>query len=211
MAGIAKFVTPLGLNWPELYGFYIYGNESTYVIYVEPNSLAESAGIRAGDKIIELDGDNVSQKSPAFLKEIALKSKTKPPSISVQTASYNAELSPSKNCKYNLFGFTVNGDLPILVDQICSNGPGYLAGMRHGDIIIGLNDTEYKFSDSIRPIINSCANNLIIKFVSLSKKKILTSESEVNAESKRHSIGNEILKTKLERAQVFYNTVSMII
>jgi S1-C subfamily serine protease len=197
----------MGLNWPELYGFYIYGNESTYVIHVEPNSLAESAGIRPGDKIIELDGDNVSEKPSNLLREIALKSKSCPPAISVQAASHKIEILPSKICKHNFFGFTVKGDLPILVDQICSNGPAYLAGLRSGDIIIGINDIQYKFSDFLKPIIHNNVYNLVIKFISLTKHSKI--ESVNNIESKREFINNDIFKKKLERAQIFYNTVSI--
>ena len=47
-------MTTESLQWPELYGFWIYGPGPSYVIYVEPGSISETAGIRVGDRIVEL-------------------------------------------------------------------------------------------------------------------------------------------------------------
>ena len=35
----AKLVHDKRLAWPEFYGFYVYGDKSTYVIHVDSNSL----------------------------------------------------------------------------------------------------------------------------------------------------------------------------
>jgi hypothetical protein len=123
--------------WPEMYGFYIYGNGPTYVIYVENASISDIAGIRVGDRIIELDNQDVSNQPSHILKYIARNSRNNPPSISVQSCSQLVELIPDNNLLktrgMNAYGFTIKGDMPILVDQIVENCLAYFAGMRPGN------------------------------------------------------------------------------
>ena len=126
------------LQWPEMYGFYIYGSRPTFIIYVEPTSIAEQAGIRVGDRIIELDGVDVSTRGSSVIKNMARASKNSPPAISVQSYCQQVELIAndrffSKPLGMNGFGFTVGGDLPVLVEQVYENSPAYVAGMRTGE------------------------------------------------------------------------------
>jgi membrane-associated protease RseP (regulator of RpoE activity) len=218
-----------GLSWPELYGFQVYGFDSTYIIHVDPNSVAGNAGIKPGDAIIELDGQNVSKKPSSYLKQLARSSIEKtgcPPAISVQTACERVELVPDSKAKFNMFGFTVKSDIPILIDLIDLDGPAYSKGVRSGDILLELNDKQVKFCDSAKMFINNSTSNLIIKFIPLSgsqnnpnpqtKNGIdginsqFSMEVSVNASSGNSSLNREsdLLKTKLERAQIFYNTVN---
>ena len=125
------------LKWPELYGFSIYGHGPSFVIYVEPTSVAETAGIKVGDKIIEIDNQDVSFESANFIKNLANNSKKTPPAISVQAYSKEVELVsnnsfPGKKIVNNGFGLTISGDLPVLVDECFENSPAYLAGIRKG-------------------------------------------------------------------------------
>lgn len=146
------------LQWPEMYGFYIYGSGPTFIIYVEPTSIAEQAGIRVGDRIIELDSVDVSTKASGVIKNMARVSKNNPPAISVQSYCQQVELIAndrffSKPLGMNGFGFTVKGDLPVLVDQVYENSPAYVAGMRTGMffwyfwIKVGLNENLRNFKN----------------------------------------------------------------
>ena len=116
------------LYWPELFGFTIYGNGPTYVIYVEADSVAYIGGLKSGDRIIEIDEQNVSNLSSGVVKFIARNSKHVPPSISVQSGCLETEIVPNK--KINSYGFTVVGDLPVFVDSINENGVAYASGLR---------------------------------------------------------------------------------
>lgn len=118
------------LYWPELFGFTIYGNGPTFVIYVKPGSVADIAGLKCGDRIIEIDEQHVSNLSSGVVKFMARNSKRVPPSISVQSCSLEIEIVPNK--KLNSYGFTVVGDLPVFVDSINEAGPAYVAGLRQG-------------------------------------------------------------------------------
>lgn len=126
------------LQWPELYGFSIYGQGPSFVIYVEPTSIAESAGIKIGDRIIEIDNNDVSFKSSSYIKELAINSKKRPPAISVQTYCKEVELIANSNflgkkMGMNSFGLSIKGDMPVIVDQCVPNSPAYLAGIRNGN------------------------------------------------------------------------------
>ena len=125
------------LYWPELFGFTIYGNGPTYVIYVESDSVAHMGGLKSGDRIVEIDEQNVSNLSSGVVKFIARNSKRIPPSISVQSCSKEAEIVPNK--KINSYGFTVVGDLPVFVDSINENGVAYASGLRQSIYIRGHN------------------------------------------------------------------------
>jgi hypothetical protein len=116
--------------WPELYGFWIYGDGPTYIIRVEPGSIAEKAGIRTGDKIIELDNRDVSKKSASFLKQIANSSKNKPPPISVQSFYQIIDLKPDS--KFSNYGLHVRGEFPIQVKHVDEMSPAFLTDIRPG-------------------------------------------------------------------------------
>jgi S1-C subfamily serine protease len=121
------------LYWPELYGFSIYGNGPCYVIYVESASIGDTGGLKSGDRIIELDEQNVSNLSSGVIKFMARNSKRNPPSISVQSSSFEIELLPSK--KFSSYGFKVIGNLPVFIESLVEKGPAYTAGLRQGDIL----------------------------------------------------------------------------
>ena len=132
-----RVVSYLASNaWPELYGFQIYGDGPSYVILVEQGSIADSAGLRVGDRIIELDNIDVSKQSASIIKQIATKSKNIPPPISVQSFCQQADLISSRSFsganKTNEFGLTVRDHIPIIVDHVVDNSPAYMAGLRAG-------------------------------------------------------------------------------
>lgn len=118
------------LRWPELYGFWIYGHGPTYVIYVEPGSISETAGIRAGDRIVELDNNDVSRLAAPAIKYMAHNSKNNPPAISVQSFLQEAQLAASGERQPMMFGLRVRGDMPVLVDSVEVNSSAWNAGIR---------------------------------------------------------------------------------
>lgn len=117
------------LQWPELYGFWIYGSGPSYVIYVEPGSISETAGIRVGDRIVELDNKDVSKLAAQTIKYMARSSKNNPPAISVQSFLQEAELAASPTFTGGL-GFSVRGDMPVVVDTVEPNSSAWNAGIR---------------------------------------------------------------------------------
>ena len=64
---------------------------------------------------------------------MARNSKRSPPSISVQSSSFEIEILPSK--KFNSYGFKVIGNLPVFVESLDEKGPAFTDGLRQGDIL----------------------------------------------------------------------------
>ena len=96
------------------------------MIHVEPGSISETAGIRVGDRVVELDSNDVSRCAAQTIKYMARSSKNNPPAISVQSYLQEVELSGSARNH----GFTVRGDMPVLIDTVEPNSPAWNAGMR---------------------------------------------------------------------------------
>lgn len=210
MAGV---VSASSLQWPELYGFYIYGNGPAYVIYVEPSSISDLAGIHCGDRIIEIDSQDVSKLSSTIVKYMARNSKQAPPAISVQSSSKLIELLPDfKLNRMNLFGFTVKGhnldknviNIPVIVDQIVESSQAYSFGLRPGDIIIEINSKRIRSSESVLSFLN-VNKNLIIKYIPISSDffKDDLKTSKLNSSKASSDV-------KIIRAKKFYSMVSLI-
>lgn len=125
-------------EWPEKYGFWIYGNGPTFVIDVEPRSISAKAGIRVGDCIVELDNLDVTKDSAATLRIIAQKAKRKPPPISVQGVTKLFKMKPIRNLTNSSFlstyGFSIKGDSPVLIDHVIVSSVAYRTGLREGNL-----------------------------------------------------------------------------
>jgi membrane-associated protease RseP (regulator of RpoE activity) len=161
--------------WPELYGFWIYGDGPAYVIHVELSSIAEAAGIRVGDRLIELDNKDVSRMSAEAIKLRALKSRNIPPPISVQSFCQVAELVSIDNfpgaSKTNGFGLTVRGDSPVVADYVVDSSPAYIAGIRAGDFIVEANQKQMQFSEEMNRILNE-SSMVKLKFIPKSREGV---------------------------------------
>ena len=74
-------------QWPESYGFSIYGNGPSYVIWVDEGSISDTAGIKVGDKIVQIDGQDMSKQSADAIIDMVHTSKKSSPPVSVQHAA----------------------------------------------------------------------------------------------------------------------------
>lgn len=204
------------LLWPELYGFTIYGNGPTYVIYVEPSSISDLAGIRAGDRIIEIDSQDVSKLSANIIKYIARNSKNAPPNLSVQSATKIIDLLPDQKLnRLNSFGFTVknnllDGDskylenLPVVVDQIVESCQAYQQGLRPGDVIIEINSKRIKSSESALSFLNA-NKNLTIRYIPFSNE--ILNRNFNSSKSSKQEAQPQTNDFKIKRAKKFFSIV----
>jgi S1-C subfamily serine protease len=156
-------------EWPELYGFHIYGDGPTYVVHVEPNSISDKAGIRVGDMIIELDGCNVSKDSADDVRSIARIAKRKPPPICVQCVTQRVSINNFKYQKKHMngCGFSVKGDSPVKVEDMDNKSKAHKAGMRSGDIIIDVNNSTVNKEKDFKELLEQSDKNLDIGFLSI--------------------------------------------
>ena len=114
-------------NWPESYGFSIFGQGPSYVISVEKDSIAHQSGLCPGDQLLELDGFNVSSMSDETIKTLARSNSLQSPTISVISRLKFLRLEADRQWGY---GMTLQGVKPTLVATVDPPGPAYLAGVR---------------------------------------------------------------------------------
>lgn len=120
---------PANSQWPESYGFTLTGEGPVYVIAVQRDSVAHSAGLMAGDELLEVDGHNVTSMSLEAVCTLARHSRQSPPTVGVVSRIQYAELIASRRHGY---GMTLRGAQPTYVDAVDPHGPAYHAGMRPG-------------------------------------------------------------------------------
>ena len=120
------------LLWPELYGFHVYGNGPAFVIYVEDNSKASSAGLKPGDQIVELNGRNVVNLSANAIKFLANNCADVTPSISVKSKFSEFEFSV-KHKSSKSFEFEISGNLPVVFQYVNEKSAAFDAGIRQGN------------------------------------------------------------------------------
>ncbi|CAF0997779.1 unnamed protein product [Brachionus calyciflorus] len=183
-------------EWPEAYGFWIYGEGPSYVIHVENGSIAEKSGINPADRIVELDNQDVTEYNDKYLKLIAKNSMNNPPYISVQSALREIDLEFLSGS----FGFTFSGDLPVIIDKVIYNHPTYFFGIKKGDIIIQVNNQPITNSNNLKIILKNYRNKFIsLKYISASEDRLnyfLRSTSQFGA--------------KNERFQIFYDNICQL-
>lgn len=174
-------------NWPEDYGFWIYGTGPTYVIYVEPDSVAAKSGIKPGDKIIEIDQKNVSDHSSDEIKTKVRASSNNPPFVSVQSALRQTQVVSRQDYGQKSFGFSYSGTLPVVVDEVEFNESSYLSGLRNGDIILFANNIPIKDSYSLKKILE--LNRVVdLKYIRVNQDSVRN--FSVRSNSEQDSLSN---------------------
>lgn len=133
---------PSNTQWPQSYGFALYGEGPTYVISVQRGGIAHRAGIVPGDQVLEVDGHNVTDMSAQGIATLARHSRTIPPTVGVVSRIQNVELIASRRWG---FGFTLHGVKPTLVESVDPPGPAYQAGIRPGKLSTGAKFPFYKY------------------------------------------------------------------
>lgn len=130
-----------------------YRTEAPVVGWVEPDSPARALGIEPGDRVLSLDGRKIETWEE--LENSILSSGGQQVHLTIQRdgRELSFEMTPKKITRY---GLGYSGLLPPLdarVVQTIPNKPAELAGIRPGDLILGVNGEKVEqFYDLIRLI-----------------------------------------------------------
>ncbi|XP_072917163.1 delphilin isoform X1 [Hemitrygon akajei] len=128
-------------GWPEEFGFQIFGNGPCYIISVQEGSSAHVAGLQPGDQILEIEGQDVSSMNYDALVNLAKRCKTVPPSIGVVSRIEQLELLPAADGR---FGFNLNGDSPLQIENCLPDSPAAELGLKTGDYVLEVNGVPVK-------------------------------------------------------------------
>ena len=118
-------------KWPKSYGFEICGKGPTYVVSVEPDSVASQAGLMPGDQLLELEGQDVTAMPASAVKTLARQSRVQPPALEVVACLRRLVLEPLAGPTG--YGFTVLNEQPVVVGSVDFGGPAHGAGLRVGE------------------------------------------------------------------------------
>ena len=118
------------MRWPKQFGFEIAGLGPSYITAVKKDSIAYHSGLHAGDQILELDDQDVTNMSAKAIKTLAKHSRTQPPTLGVVSRKIQADLTGSKLVG---LGFTVSDTKPVIVESVEEGGPAEVAGIRKGN------------------------------------------------------------------------------
>jgi len=130
-----------------------YRTEPPVVGWVEPDSPAAAAGIRAGDLVTRVDGQQIGSWRQLETSVLTAGGRRLPVTLERQGRVLTVEMTPTEFSRY---GFGYAGVLPPLdstVVQLLPGSPAERAGLEPGDRIVGVaGEPVEQFYDLIRLI-----------------------------------------------------------
>ncbi|XP_065588796.1 delphilin [Cyrtonyx montezumae] len=118
-------------GWPEAFGFSLGGSGPCYVLWVQEGSSAAAAGLRAGDEVLELEGQPVASLGCPALLALARRCSSVPPSIGVLSRLQRADFSPAPH-----LGLQLAGGSPPCVASVAPGSPAATCGIAPGDLLL---------------------------------------------------------------------------
>ena len=132
--------------------------DSTVIGWVDPTGPAAKAGLRPGDKILEVDGHPVSHFAPPSQDSvkwrlitsggtnIAIKYEREGQIATAYPVPYHRETKWWKGERKALRQILIDAAFPAVIDEVVTNSPAAVAGLKPGDEIIAVNGEKiYSF------------------------------------------------------------------
>lgn len=184
-----------------------YLSQPVVVGYVEKNSIAEKVGIQPFDKIVKVNGKEVKNWKE-FTIEIGMKAGKNVEIEILRNGSIQkiSVILPEDMTKQS---FGISPVLPAKVGKVLENSPAAKAGLKEGDIIVGVNgrpiNTWFEFADFMASLKEKQSINLLVK----RDNKIFSImlEPQYNEELKKYTIG---IAPKFETVTIQYSPIEAV-
>jgi len=184
-----------------------YLSQPVVVGYVEKNSIAEKVGIQPFDKIVKVNGKEVKNWKE-FTIEIGMKAGKNVDIEILRNGSIQkiSVILPEDMTKQS---FGISPILPAKIGKVLENSPAAKAGLKEGDIIVGVNgkpiNTWFEFADFMASLKEKQSINLLIK----RDNKIFSImlEPQYNEELKKYTIG---IAPKFETVTIQYSPIEAV-
>jgi len=144
--------------------------DSTVIGWVKADGPAWQAGLRAGDKILEVDGHPVEHFAPPAQNSVKWRIITSEgPTIPIkylrdgkEAMAYPVPIHrPTKWYERKAFRqILIDAKLPAVVDEVLTNSPAAVAGLRSGDEIVALNGEKIYSFASLSQLEEDATNGL---------------------------------------------------
>ena len=162
---LLAFVIYIGLLSKEGKSYLPTEQVNKYGISVD--SLGYELGLRDGDKILAVDGQYIEDFSKIPMQIILDKAKT----IEVERNGKDTIIQLPSDAVTKLLGSQdarfISYRTPFIVAQVVENSPGEAAGLRSGDVIIGINDIEtpyyQDFVKNVKQFKNQDVNVVVLR------------------------------------------------
>lgn len=120
------------------------GYDKPVVIKVNDDSYAMEAGLKEGDIITEYNGTDISIARQIYLEDFIHPLSDEPVKIKYERdgKEYETEIRPEYIERYIIgFSYSMTKD-EVKISKLVEGGPLYNAGIKDGDVIVGINGTK---------------------------------------------------------------------
>lgn len=146
-------------------------NESTYIGWVDPSGPAWKAGLRAGDKILEVDNHPVTQFAPPAQDSVTWRIVTSEGEDIPIKYERDGKVSIARPVptklptkwyeRKSLRKILITGAQPAIIGEVATNSPAALAGLKEGDEVIKFNGEKVYSFDAIMAAEDKLTNSPI--------------------------------------------------
>jgi len=147
-------------------------NDSTVIGWVEPDGPAWKAGLRPGDKILEVDGKVVTQFAPPAQDSITWRIVTSEgTNIAIkylrdgkEAITYPVPFKPPTKWyeRRSLRKILIGPTQPAIIAGVSSNSPAALAGLRNDDEVVAVNGEQLRSLAAVLHAEEKMTNNLVM-------------------------------------------------
>lgn len=129
----------------------IAGYDPCYVMSVDEGSAAAEAGLQAGDLITKFDGKRISigRELAIYFSFNELDGDAVPIEYKRDGVKYQTSLMPTLNRAYKLGFYYTADNNPAKISSLVSGGVLEKAGVKAGDIVVGLNGTDIATGEAL--------------------------------------------------------------